>query len=139
MTSISPYRRSLVIAALSLGVALHGCAEGDSSEPGKPLPPSSLQIATTFATYLPAEIGMIRDVAVDVNGDVYIAGGTPDLTALGGGTTFVPTIGPAHGGGDSDTLIIKLDQQGRIIWSRLMGGPNHDRAYAIELDDSGLV
>ena len=27
----------------------------------------------------------------------------------------------------------------RLLWSTLLGGPNYDRAYAVEVDDRGYV
>ncbi len=109
-----------------------GCADSDSGKPGTPLPPSSLRIDATLATFLPIPVGMMRDVAVDKDGYVYVAGGTPEQS-------FVPTVGPGHGGGDMDAIIFKLDPNGDVVWSRLVGGPQHDRAYAIETDPLGNV
>ncbi len=78
-----------------------------------------------------------RDVAVDKLGNVYVVGGTTS-------SNFPVTLGgPYVGGGvdvgsigDSQVFITKLDSFGKIIWSRFLGGPNHDRAYAVEVDDN---
>ena len=34
-----------------------------------------------------------------------------------------------------DVFVVKLDSSGNVVWSTLLGGPNYDRAYAIEVDD----
>lgn len=76
--------------------------------------------------------GQARDVAVDQHGNVYIVGGTDS-------TNFprVPSgIGSAHQG-LYDVFVTKLSPSGNVVWSRLIGGPNYDRAYAIEVDSQG--
>ncbi len=38
-----------------------------------------------------------------------------------------------------DVYVAKISPSGSLIWSTFIGGPNYDRAYAIELDPSGNV
>jgi hypothetical protein len=76
---------------------------------------------------------IVRDVAVDSSGAVYVTGGTrsPDL----------PGVDPSrshHVGGD-DAFVAKLDPSGSVVFSTYLGGTNADRAYAIALDGTGNI
>ncbi|HEU4370230.1 MAG TPA: SBBP repeat-containing protein, partial [Methylomirabilota bacterium] len=76
----------------------------------------------------------MRDVASDHAGNIYLAGGTDSRD-------FPTTQGvaqPALAGG-TDVFVMKLDPQGRLLWSTLLGGPSDDRAYALEVDAEGYV
>ncbi len=48
-----------------------------------------------------------------------------------------PGVGGAYG--NADAFITKYSPTGAIIWSTFLGGPNYDRAYAVELDSAGNV
>lgn len=92
-----------------------------------------------FATYLGGSANdHIRDVATDESGNVYITGATesPDFPStanfVAGGTT-------EPGVNNIDIFVSKLDPSGKVLWSTRIGGPNHDRAYAIEVDAQGFV
>ena len=87
--------------------------------------------------------GSVRDVTTDAKGNIYVTGGTNS-------PNFAGTLGAYHvhlNPGEpesrevtrSDAFVMKLDSKGKIIWSTLLGGPNHDRAYAIEVDAAGYV
>jgi len=76
----------------------------------------------------------IRDICADLDGNVYIAGGTtsPDF----------PTTEGAYQrehAGMFDIFVTKLSPSGELIWSTLVGGSDYDRAYAIEVDKLGDV
>ncbi len=46
----------------------------------------------------------------------------------------------SFGFGNSDFLVIKLNQQGQVLWSKTLGGANHDTAYCVvETSDGGLL
>ena len=80
----------------------------------------------------------IRDVAVDAEGNVYLAGGTtsPDFPITPG------VLGPRFnnpGAPYQDAFIVKLSPDGRVIWSTYLGGPFYDRVYGIEVDAQGYV
>jgi hypothetical protein len=84
-----------------------------------------------------------RDVCTDNDGNLYVVGGTssPDFPTTPGAydRTFDmggKQIGPA---GLCDAFVMKLSPEGRLIWSTLLGGPNYDRAYAVEVDRKGDV
>ena len=38
-----------------------------------------------------------------------------------------------------DVFVAKFSPSGKLIWSTFLGGPNYDRAYAIEVDTRGFV
>lgn len=88
-----------------------------------------------FATYLGgSNITHIRDVTVDKNHNFYVAGGTaaPDF----------PTTPGAYdrtANGNWDAFAAKFNSSGQLVWATLLGGPNYDRAYAIELDSHGNI
>lgn len=86
---------------------------------------------------------MTRGVAIDAQGNIYLAGGTtaPDFPttagaydrSFGGGGNAVGSQGP------SDIFVVKMAPDGRIIWSTFIGGPNYDRAYAVRVGADGSV
>jgi hypothetical protein len=77
----------------------------------------------------------VRDVAVDAQGYFYVTGGA-------GSTDFPVTSGAfdtTYNGGGRDVFVTKLTPEGALVWSTFLGGPNYDRAYAIEVDSQGYV
>jgi hypothetical protein len=85
-----------------------------------------------FSTYIGgSDFEQIRDITTDGQGNIYVTGGT-------GSADFPTTLGSAHNGW-FDIFIVKLDSAGRRVWSRLLGGPNYDRAYAIKVDSQGNI
>lgn len=86
---------------------------------------------------------MVRDIEFDAAGNIYVTGGafsanfptTPgayDRTFSSGGAS-TGSVGP------SDVFVMKLNRAGQVIWSTLIGGPNHDRAYGLEVLADGSV
>jgi len=81
-----------------------------------------------------------RGVVVDSAGNRIVVGGTQS-------SDFPTTFGPAFqsggnnigGAGLMDVFIVKLDPAGEVLWSRLLGGPNYDRAYDVEVDSAGSI
>ncbi|NWG92284.1 MAG: hypothetical protein HXY21_07210 [Parvularculaceae bacterium] len=86
---------------------------------------------------------MVRDAAVDAAGNVYLTGGAFSSqfpTTPGAYDTTFATGGASLGAdGPSDVFVMKFTPQGQLIWSTLLGGPNYDRAYAVELAADGGV
>ncbi|MFB3905261.1 MAG: SBBP repeat-containing protein [Acidobacteriota bacterium] len=98
------------------------------------VPPLNTNLA--FSTYLGGSGGdSIRDVAVDGQGYSYVTGGT-------GSADFPATVGAfdtSYNGGGRDVFVAKLAPDGALVWATFLGGPNYDRAYAIEVDGQGYV
>ncbi|MGH7822390.1 MAG: SBBP repeat-containing protein, partial [Candidatus Binatia bacterium] len=106
---------------------------------------SSCNEVLTFSTFLGGSASEgVRDVAVDAVGNLYVAGGTESanfpVTAGAFQTTHNPGTPESPAVTRNDVFVAKFDPTGRqLIWSTFIGGPNHDRAYAIEVDESGFV
>lgn len=84
-----------------------------------------------------------RDIFVDPHGGIYIVGGTAseDFPTTPGAIDRTFDRGGKYlgDGGPCDIFIAKFDSQGQLLWSTLLGGPNYDRAYAVEVDEEGFV
>jgi len=98
----------------------------------------------SFATYLGGSgTENSRDIAVDAEGNIYVAGGTksPDFPATPGAfdTTFDTGGADLGSGGPMDVFVAKLSASGQLLWATYIGGPNYDRAYAIEVGRDGSV
>jgi hypothetical protein len=95
-----------------------------------------------FSTYLGgSNWECVRDVFADVQGNVYVVGGTnsSDFPTTDG--SFDRTFDPGYtgSGGPCDAFICKFGPDGNLIWSTFLGGFGYDRAYAVEVDSSGYV
>ena len=91
-------------------------------------------VSLGFSTYIGgSRQDQIRDITTDIHGNIYITGGTRSsefpVTADAYDSTF---------NGGYDVFVTKFDPNGKIRWSTFIGGPNYDRAYAIEVDDTGV-
>lgn len=145
------FRRATRRAALTL--SLIAACDGSSSvapnndSPPQPPPPAASG-GFTIATYLngasTSELDHGRDVAVDAAGNIYVTGGTGDAAFPTTPGAYQRTFG--RGGtptaigsfGTLDVFVMKFAPNGTLLWSTLLGGPNYDRAYAIEVDASGV-
>lgn len=110
------------------------CAERASSQPA----------TIRFSTYLGGTgLENLRDITTDAEGNVYVTGGTSSAdyptTAGAYDRTFAAGGSSLGTGGPMDVFITKLTPEGQIVWSTYLGGPNYDRAYAIEVDSLGYV
>ncbi|MCK6497567.1 SBBP repeat-containing protein, partial [bacterium] len=70
-------------------------------------------------------------VAVDGNGNIYVAGATASPGWIHGGsqTTYM--------GGGEDGFLVKLSSSGQHIWSTYIGGSEEDRCSDITIDSEG--
>ena len=84
-----------------------------------------------------------RDVVTDSRGNMIIVGGTPSPdypTTPGAYDRSFASGGSSLGNaGAMDVFITKLSPDGQLIWSTYLGGPNYDRAYAVEVDGADNV
>jgi len=82
-----------------------------------------------------------RDVAVDNQGNVYMVGGTAsrDFPTTPGAYQRTLSTGGSQAFGPCDVFVAKFGPGGNLIWSTYIGGPNYDRAYAVEVDSKGYV
>ncbi len=76
-----------------------------------------------------------NSVAVDGDGNVYIAGSTTSTTAISSGGAHQPT----YGGGQRDAYLAKFNSAGVRLWSTYYGGATYDEAYAVCVDANGYV
>lgn len=87
--------------------------------------------------------GSVRDITTDSNGNIYVTGGTTSPDFVGTPGAYQVRLNPVEPEGRevsrSDAFVAKLDAKGKLVWSTLIGGPNHDRAYALKVDRLGYV
>ncbi|MHC2069274.1 S-layer protein [Bremerella sp. T1] len=117
-----------------VGVALTIAAESASASPYE----------MAFSTYLGgSDWEHARDIFVDEAGNVYVVGGTqsPNFPVTEGAfQTKHDMSGTQVGsGGYCDAFVCKYRPDGTVAWCTLLGGPNYDRAYAVEVDRHGYV
>jgi uncharacterized protein (TIGR03437 family) len=79
----------------------------------------------------------VAAIAIDKSGNAYIAGSTtnPNFPAVGGG---VPGTAPA-GGTDSRSFVAKLNPQGVVVFSVLLGGSAISTAQGIAITPQGQI
>lgn len=125
-----------VVSALTAGVtSLIATSEGKSDTAQVVVGGAGASMHLVFSTYLGGtQQDQIRDIAVDGQGNIYLAGGSES-------PSFVTTPGvyDQTPNGNYDAFVTKLDPQGHLLWSTVIGGPNYDRAYGIELDPQGFI
>jgi hypothetical protein len=85
-----------------------------------------------------ADGGILRDIAVDANGDVYVAGGT----SLGGfpAAWFSNAYQPAKKAGE-DVIVAKIKGDGsQVLWATYLGGSGDEGAGpVVRVDPQGNV
>lgn len=75
-----------------------------------------------------------RDIAIDDAGNLYVVGkiAGPGLATAGAAQTL-------FGGGGNDAFLASFGPSGALRYFTYIGGSGYDRAYAVEVDDSGVV
>jgi hypothetical protein len=73
------------------------------------------------------------DIAVDGDGNVYIAGTTTSDDLM--------TVDPVQSSlnGDSDAFVAKINASGVLVFSSYFGGSGNDTATALHVDDAGRI
>lgn len=92
-----------------------------------------------LVTYLGGTLSdMPRDVTVDAGGNVLVVGNTESLNFP---TTPGVISNSRQSGFDppSDAFLTSISPAGAVRWSTYLGGPNYERAYAVEVDAQGFV
>ncbi len=79
----------------------------------------------------------IRDIFVDDAGNIYVTGGTESSNFPVTSGSYDATFN--SGTRNHDVFVAKFDSSGNRVWATFVGGPNYDRAYAIEVDNQGFV
>jgi len=79
-----------------------------------------------------------ESLTVDNTGNVFVTGQT--------NSPGLPTVDPGNGAyyddstnGQSDSFIMKLDNNGVLLWSTFYGGNKSDTGFSITSDDSGNI
>lgn len=136
---------------LSVGTTLIGAEAADgsfatatlnvtsSSGSSAPVPVAGSTLKLTLASYLGGSAAdMVRDVATDAQGNVFVAGSTASSNFPIRGAAFDATF---NSGGTTyhDAFIAKLSPTGQLLWSTYLGGRGFDRIYALEVDAQGFV
>jgi hypothetical protein len=92
--------------------------------------------AIVYSTYLGGSaIDQGNGIAVDRNGNAYVAGSTvsPNFPGASGSS-----IQPAYGGGVDDGFVVKINAAGSaLLYSTYLGGSDDDSAKAIAVDGAG--
>jgi hypothetical protein len=73
---------------------------------------------------------VVRDVELDADGGVVLAGWVQGETTIPGGE-------PLPYAGGYDGVVARLDRDGEHLWSRTFGGPGDDLAHAVAVTDDG--
>ncbi|RPJ59125.1 MAG: S-layer protein [Acidobacteria bacterium] len=92
-------------------------------------------LTPALSSYVGGAAGdMLRDVAVDAQGNFYLVGGTysADFPVTAG------AFDTTHNG-NCDVWVAKYSSAGIRLWATFLGSPNYDRAYAVEVDSQGYV
>jgi hypothetical protein len=71
-------------------------------------------------------------IAIDVNGDIYIAGSFNGAPITFGSTTLTNS-------GNTDIFIVKYSAAGAVLWATAVGGSGAESASGIALDAAGNV
>jgi hypothetical protein len=100
-----------------------------------------------FSTYIgSARWEHARDVVTDSQDNVIVVGGVAGTglpvtagaydTIYNNGVTKGPYAGDHTG---SDAFVAKFSPDGVLLWCTYLGGPNYDRAYAVEVDSQDNI
>jgi len=72
-----------------------------------------------------------KDVAVDVNGNIYVTGMFVDSASFG--------TQKIYSNGVADIFIAKYDKDGQIVWAKNAGGKKADEGSTIAVDNAGNI
>lgn len=135
-----------LLASLSLASGCSGNPTGIGGGGGGgggpdtlPTPPANDSLMLRSLTYLGGSLeDMGRDVAADAQGNAYVSGSAKSANFPVTAGTIDQTYN-ASGTYPADAFATKVTPAGTQAWGTYLGGPNFERAYAIEVDDQGYV
>jgi hypothetical protein len=150
--SIASVDANGLVTGLAVGTTLIGAEASDGSfatatldvttsapSPAPTPTPNSTSLQLQMASYFGGRgSDMVRDIAVDGQGNVFVAGSTASSDFPVVGRVFDASF---NSGGTSyhDAFIAKVSPAGQLLWSTYLGGTGFDRIYALELDPQGFV
>jgi hypothetical protein len=86
---------------------------------------------------LPEHAGeYVNDLAVDAAGNIYVVGSFRETITVGAQTL---TANADFNDDYHDALVLKIDPNGNLLWSRAIGGAFDDTALSVGLDATGNV
>jgi hypothetical protein len=86
-----------------------------------------------FSTYFGGSgADLLRDMTVDAEGNVYVAG-------VAGSADFPRTPGEIPGHADKGAMVAKFGPDGKLIWSKVVGGDPSSYFYTVKVDRTGSV
>jgi len=149
-------KKFITLATVLALAACGGGSSGQSSPTPSPTPtptpgptpsPAVTPYSLVFSTLLDGSSGagyeMVRDMAIDAQGNIYVTGGTTAAnfpTTTGAYQTTFDSSGTSVGNlGPSNVFVAKISPSGQLLWSTFIGGPNYDRAYAVRVGTDGSV
>ena len=95
-----------------------------------------------YSRYLGGSIGDgASAIAVDSAGNAYVAGATdsPDFPVTAGGNSGGPPRAPGHVASGPTSFVTKLDPNGNVVFSDLLGGKSFSDAEAVAVTAAGQV
>lgn len=106
--------------------------------------PSGSQSGPTVTLDLSSYFGgvkndWVRDVAFDSAGNFYLTGGTERPGVGYTAAILNPGTKESTSVQEVDVFVAKFDRTGRHLWTTVVGGPNYERAYAIQVDPAGYI
>jgi len=138
--------RILCVALLCCALPMPSAGQSPSAQaPSRPTAGPAASFKLSFSTYLSGSgrANGPRAVAVDAQGNIYVSGGTSSRdfpTTPGAYSRKFDGSGKSAGNsGPVAAYVTKLTPDGKMVWSTLVGGPNHDRTYSIRVDRKGCV
>jgi len=105
---------------------------------------SAQRYELAFSTFFGGNAGEgIRDVEVDNRGNIFVAGTTrsSDFPITPGvyDEKVDTSRGETRWGYNSEIFVAKFSPAGILVWSTIIGGPNSEEAYGLEIDSKGYV
>jgi Secretion system C-terminal sorting domain len=99
----------------------------------------TLNYQRNWATYLGDERFSFKDCKADKAGNIYIVGNVFAIDGVAPNFTTAGCYQSIYGGGDLDGFIIKLNNQGAVVWATYFGGEGVDNISALTFDNNNNI